>query len=365
MIKIAYDYQIFEWQKYGGVSRYIYEIASHLSKEKEVTVEILAFAHINEYIKNDNSGLIRGFVVPNIKRTGKIKRSFNANLSKAVLRHNPPDIIHKTYYQPHRLAPKSTKEVITIHDMTHEIFRQYFPDLKDSKNKAASVKQADHIICVSENTKKDLITIFDTNPNKISVVHLGSSLTPSQDRSTKLEATDPYILFVGERGRYKNFEQLLRAYASSSQLKRDFKLICFGRNPFSLTELNLLDKLGLFENQVLQVSGNDDVLTRYYQSASVLVYPSLYEGFGIPLIEAMSLHCPVACSNVSSLPEVAGDAAQLFDPYNPESITEALEKVLYSSHRSTELVALGIERAKKFTWKACAEQTQAVYQSLL
>jgi len=365
MFKVVYDYQVFEWQKYGGVSRYIYEIASYLSHQKALEVEILALAHINEYLKNGDPGFITGFSVPNINKTGRIKRGFNANLSRAILRYSPPNIIHKTYYQPHQLAPKNTKVVTTIHDMTHEKFSQYFPDQRDSRNKAKSAALADHIICVSQNTKKDLIELFDIDPNKISVVYLGSSLTPTYDQTSNLEKTVPYILFVGDRDGYKNFQRLLQAYASSSQLKRDFKLICFGRKPLSSDELNLIHELGLPEGQILQVSGDDKALTRYYQGASALVYPSLYEGFGIPLIEAMSLGCPVACSNVSSLPEVAENAAELFDPYQPESIMTALENVLYSSLRAEELIHLGNERAKKFTWKICAEQTYAVYCSLL
>ena len=364
MIKVVYDYQVFEWQKYGGVSRYIWELATHLAQDQAFGIKILAMLYVNEYLKQADSDLVVGFPVPKVPKTGTFKQIINANLSKLWLNFDPPDIIHNTYYKPHKLAPKNTKLVTTVHDMLHEKFRQYFPDPRDAQGKAESVKRADHIICVSESTKKDLIEILDVNPNKISVVYHGSSLGLDQTYSSEKKASYPYILYVGDRGGYKNFQCLLKAYACSSKLKNNFKLVCFGRSPFSPEELDLINGLELSTDQVLQVSGDDLALANYYQGASVFVYPSLYEGFGIPLIEAMSLRCPVVCSNTSCLPEVAGDAAEFFDPYEPENIADALERILYSSERAAELVKLGTQRAKKFTWQACAEQTRSVYLSL-
>ena len=116
---------------------------------------------------------------------------------------------------------------------------------------------------------------------------------------------------------------------------------------------------------MIQISGNDTLLANLYTNAHAFVYPSLYEGFGIPLLEAMSLRCPVVCSNTSSLPEVAGEAAEFFDPYDVAHIIYSLEKVVYSNSISTDLLRLGLERVKKFSWDRCASQTYEIYSTLL
>lgn len=364
-MRVTYDYQVFEWQKYGGVSRYICELATHLSEYEDVEVQILAIAYVNEYLKQCRPDLVVGFPIPKIQKMGKVRRAVNSSLSKLWLSQHPPDILHQTYYQPLQLAPKGTKVVTNIHDMNHEKFSEFFPGYQAPKEKQESVKRADHVICISENTRKDLIEIMGVEPQKVSVVYLGSSLTPLKDEGFTPITDAPYLLFVGDRGGYKNFQRLLRAYASSPSLQKDFKLVCFGKDPFNLEELHLIEELKLTTGQVLRVSGDDRLLTYYYQRASLFVYPSLYEGFGLPLVEAMSVRCPIACSNTSSLPEVAGDAAEIFNPYEVESIAAALEKVLYSDGRAAELVRLGSDRAQKFTWQACAEETRRVYLSLL
>jgi glycosyltransferase involved in cell wall biosynthesis len=256
--------------------------------------------------------------------------------------------------------------------MTHEKLSQFFNhkdifNIQDNTSlaKQECVKKADRIICVSENTKNDLIEIFDVEPRKISVIYHGYSLTAQENPQLEVDTPEPYIFYVGDRGGYKNFQRLLQAYASSSNLRNNCCIVCFGGGVLSPDERRQINALGLPESKVLQVSGNDLALANFYRNASVFVYPSLYEGFGIPLLEAMALHCPVACSNTSSMPEVVGDAAELFNPYEPESIAEALEKILFSTTISDNLVKLGTERIKHFSWEICAEQTKQVYLSLL
>ncbi len=363
MLKIVYDHQIFWCQKYGGISRYIYELATHLFDSDACDVKILALAYVNEYLKKLKPGLVVGFPVPIIPKTGRVIKTFNSELSKILLKSNPPDILHNTFYYPEKLAPKGTRVVTTVHDMTDE---KFYPENPMCQRKSESVRQADHIICVSENTKKDLIEILDVAPNKVSVVYHGYSFKVEQNYQPDVKNYHPYILYIGDRkGYYKNFQRLLQAYASSSQLRNCFNLVCFGDGKFSHNELSLINKLGIPEDKIVQVSGDDIALSNIYRGASVFVYPSLYEGFGIPLLEAMSLRCPVACSNTSSMPEVAGNAAEFFDPYETESIADAIEKVLYSPERAQNLVTLGLERIKRFSWKVCAEQTRLVYSALL
>jgi glycosyltransferase involved in cell wall biosynthesis len=230
--------------------------------------------------------------------------------------------------------------------------------------KAEAIKRADWIICISESTKQDLIEILNVNPEKISVIYLSySTINQTSFQSTPV-VTEPYILYTGLRGSYKNFDRLLKAYASNSQLRKTHKIVCFGDKSFSQQEIDTMVNLELDPHQVLHYFGSDSLLANFYTHADALVYPSLYEGFGIPPLEAMSFNCPVICSNTSSIPEVVGDAGEYFDPYDIDSISDALEKVIFSTSRSEELVSRGQKRVKLFSWHKCAKETMEVYNSL-
>ncbi|MEG4352825.1 glycosyltransferase family 1 protein [Microcoleus sp. LAD1_D3] len=379
MLRVIYDHQVFSWQKYGGISRYIYEVATHLAQSENIEVKILAIAYVNEYLKSyksDNkSNLIVGFPIPdtNKKRINELVGKFNQGVSAIWLKKYPHNILHQTYYSSgKRISDPQVKVVITVHDMIHEKFSQFFKSKnifnaqdKTSLIKKEAVQQADGIICVSENTKKDLIEILNVEPSKISVVYHGYSLNTYSSDTVAPNLPHPYILYVGERGGYKNFNTLLQAYAHASQLRNNFHLVCFGGGVFDPQELNQISILGLPEGKVIQVSGDDNFLANLYQNAALFVYPSLYEGFGMPLLEAMALKCPVACSNTSSIPEVVGEAAELFDPNEPDNIAEALQKILFSTEKAEKLVQLSTERIKLFSWETCAEKTKKVYLSLL
>jgi glycosyltransferase involved in cell wall biosynthesis len=250
--------------------------------------------------------------------------------------------------------------------MIHELFASEYPvDDKTSKLKEIATKRADHIICISENTRRDLLDIFDLPEDKVSVVYLGFDSLVLDTATLEHKEGKPYLLYVGQRWGYKNFDGFLKAYASSSFLRSHFDVICFGGGTFTAAELSFFVSLGLSNCQVSQVSGSDSKLASIYSNAALFVYPSLYEGFGIPPLEAMSLGCPVACGNNSSIPEVAGNAAEYFDANNPESIRVALEHVLNSSARREQLIKLGNLRCAEFSWQRCANETLGVYRSLI
>ena len=251
-----------------------------------------------------------------------------------------------------------------IHEKLSHLFSQ--KEREFLLMKAETIKRADRVICISNQTKKDLIETLDINPQKITVIYLGSSLQLVDFLDSDMDSLEcPYILYVGERKGYKNFDRLLHAYASRPNLNNNFKLVCMGSENFSPAELEQINNLGLKENQVKHIAGDDRILIKLYQQASVFIYPSLYEGFGIPLLEAMSLNCPIVCSNTSSIPEIVENAAEFFDPYQIDSIADAMEKVLFSSETANNLVALGRERVKLFSWETCANKTRLVYASLL
>lgn len=366
MPKVVYDHQIFCWQTYGGISRYFYELITRIAASGELDVQVLAGAYMNKYLQQSQPGLVRGFPVPRISKVQKILGIINTEISKLFFKSNPPDIVHETFYQSERLASKKSKIVITIHDMSPEKFPQFFAKYGMAEIKKICVERADRIICVSENTKRDLIEILNVDPAKVFVTYHASSLSSdAENLKSDVKISYPYILYVGGRGGHKNFDRFLKAYAICEQLKNNLKLVCFGGDPLSQREISLAQELGLSEGTLTRITGDDRTLASLYKGATAFVYPSLYEGFGIPLLEAMSLHCPVVCSNASSLPEVAGDAAEYFDPYDLESMANSLEKVIFSSDLRNDLVQRGMERVKQFSWDTCAKKTQEVYRTLL
>ncbi len=368
-MRVAFDSQIFVMQEYGGVSRYFCNLARGLSLHPAVYVKIFAPLHINAYLSALPSKLVFGQNVSIAAKLGKLTHALNLALSRPPTRRFKPDIVHQTYYFPVTCAPKGARRVVTVYDMIHERFSTIFPpNNRLLAWKKRAVLRADHVICISENTRRDLLEICNLRSDKVSVIHLGFDRLVAPMALQKQEPQPgclPYIFYVGERGGYKNFAGFLRAFGSSPWLRQNFRVICFGGGLLRSDELCLISELGIPQHQVSQIGGGDDRLAAHYRNAAAFVYPSLYEGFGIPPLEAMSLDCPVICSNTSSLPEVAGAAAAYFDPHDTDSMRFALEHTLGSSERCHELVELGRERYTRFTWDRCTDSTMEIYRSLL
>jgi len=367
-MKIVFDHNIFSLQQFGGISRYICELGKSLVTDSSKNVSVVAPLYVNHYLKQVPKSLkVLGFPVRQIPRTGRIIRTINWVMAWPIIRYLKPDIVHETYYSAKRIAPKNAKVILTVYDMIHERFTNQFEssDLT-MKVKATAVARADHIICISKQTRQDLIELLGVSPNKITVVYLGFSLKSESVLLQKVHKPKrPFLLYVGVRDGYKNFIGLLQAFGTSTILKSDFDLICFGGGAFSSQEINLFHKLGVSSSIVHQVSGDDAALASHYKTASAFIYPSLYEGFGIPPLEAMSFNCPVVCSNVSSIPEVVGNAGLMFDPSDIESIRLTIEKVIGDIELQESLIARGQERLKMFSWEQCAKETLAVYHKVL
>lgn len=270
-----------------------------------------------------------------------------------------PDIVHETYYLRAASGVRGAPLVLTVYDMIHELFSSGDPT---SAMKRQAVARADHIICISRSTQRDLVSLFGVDERKTSVTLLGVD-PPLPGDGNGVRSERPFLLFVGGRAGYKNFEGFLKAVAASSLLRREMDIVAFGGGAFTPGEMQAIDALG-FSGQVTYASGDDRLLGDYYRRAAALVYPSLYEGFGLPPLEAMSYDCAVLCSNTSSLPEVVGDAAELFDPKDEMAIANAIEKVVASPSRRDELLEKGRERVREFTWRKCARETLAVYKSV-
>lgn len=369
-LKVVFDYRIFMYQKHGGISRYFVSLFTSLKKKVNPDTFVCSPLFTNSYLRAVSRENVTGFYMANYKWDNQIKNTFVKLINRTgeffLLFFNPPDIYHITYYD--RIPPhlKKTKMVVSVYDMIHELFPDEYAG-NPSVVKKQCIEGADLVICISENTKRDLIRLFGIREEKIRVIHLGFSDFISDD-SKKIDKPDylanPFILFVGQRSGYKNFANLAKAFSFSSEIIKDFNLVCFGGGRFSDSEIFLLKELNI-QDKTFQLDGDDDILQVCYTSASLFVYPSLYEGFGIPPLEAMSCETVVCCSNTSSLPEVVGDAAVLFDSDDVESITEAMCKVLYSPKLKDELISKGKKRVKNFTWEKCVTETLEAYKTII
>jgi glycosyltransferase involved in cell wall biosynthesis len=370
-MKIVYDYQVFNDQTYGGPSRYICEMAKWTDKLLPGSqVKIFGGLHRNLFLPELPDRLVVGKRIPALPRTVKLMRNINDQLMTAWLaRQSGIDIFHTSDYASVNRCPPGAKSVVTVHDMIHEKFRESAPTRYLAEiypqTKAQAIRQADRIICISEHSKQDLIELLDIEPSKIELIYLGHSINATQPIDPHLDlGQEPFILYVGMRAWYKNFERTIRAYAQHPKISKDFRLLFCGTKPFNAGEQRLIESCGLPSDRIIYRGADDNTLAGFYQYASAFLYPSLYEGHGNSPLEAMAYGCPVVCTNTSAVPEVVGDAAELVDPYDIESISVGLAHVLYNSARAAELVARGRERIKLFTWARCGAEHARFYQNL-
>jgi glycosyltransferase involved in cell wall biosynthesis len=366
-MKIAFDYQTFVLQSYGGISRYFVRLAQELAELGE-NPHIFAPLHRNQYLRELAAERVHGLEIKRFPpKTTRFFLYANRILCAGSIKRFEPDLIHETYYTLHPRMGEATARVVTVYDMIHEKFGDMFPSHDHTSiNKHAAVTRADHIICISENTKKDLCEIFDVPAEKVSVVYLGVDFFPSDSKVLIVNQTArPFLLYVGNRPHYKNFARMLQAIASRRRLMDQFDVIAFGGGPFNTAEFDLIKSLRFRAGAVRQVSGNDDALYRLYKTAFAFIFPSLYEGFGLPPLEAMAHGCPVVSSNTSSMPEVIGDAGEYFDPEDVDAQAVAIERVVFDEERRNSLVVKGQFRLNDFSWKKCALETRAMYRKVL
>jgi glycosyltransferase involved in cell wall biosynthesis len=293
-----------------------------------------------------------------------------------VLRRERPDVFHA----PHYVLPPAVRcrSVVTIHDCIHLMFPQYLPSKAAYAYARASmwaaVKRSDCILTVSEASKRDILHFFNVAPEKIVVVYNAIDdhfwLTPPDDEVARVreryQLDHQFVLYVGNIKPHKNLVRLIEAF---DELRRtgleDLKLLIIGDEISKLPALrravhgHKLHKHVRFLGYV-----SDDTLRVLYRLAAVFVFPSLYEGFGLPALEAMASGTPVVASNQSSLPEVTGDAAILVDPYDVASIVDGMRRVLTDPAVASELRQRGRERARQFSWAQSVEKTRQVYEEI-
>jgi glycosyltransferase involved in cell wall biosynthesis len=355
-MKILYDHQIFNIQKYGGISRYFFE----LSKSKLYKGKIGVLHSDNEYYKKK----FFLFYIYFFKNSNLINL-LNGFYSTLLYLFGNFDIYHPTYYYSTfvlRHFKKIKKPiVITVHDMIHERLPEYFIDKKVIEDKKISILNADKIIAVSQSTKNDIISLYGVNSSKIQVIYHGSKLIKGKNSHYNLPSR--YILFVGNRGLYKNFGLLASSFSIFSKKFKNYYLVCIGGGKFTdieklkLTELSIIDKC-------LHFNVRDSDIHYFYSKASIFVFPSLYEGFGIPILESFECKCPTLLSNIPVFREIASDGAEYFDPHSVSSLTDKLD-LLSTMKDKSKLIKRALNRLKRFDWEFTRNETNNLYLDVL
>lgn len=361
-MKILYDNHVYNWQKVGGISKYYTELLSHL-KNYDVKVLLPVLLSNNCYLHDSDCFMNMFHFLPawnNVYRN-KIIGRVNKMILDYYYWESDFDIYHPTYYDLSFLNRIKNKPfVLTVHDMYNERFNV------DSGNviaiKKELIKRADKIIAISENTKKDILDFCEIEENKISVIYHGVRSVKFFVRPEGFHM-EPYILFVGGRKDYKNFNRLIEAFSIISKKNPELNLVCVGSS-FSKDELMHFYKLNIVD-RVHFLSADDNELAWLYKNAIFFIFPSLYEGFGLPLLEAFQYGAPSAVSDASCFPEIALDAVVYFNPYDIESMVFAMESLLLSSTLREQLIKKGYKLLKRYSWSKTAFKTKQVYETIL
>ena len=367
-MKVLFDHQCFVQQQFGGVSRYHYQLIKELNKLQGVETKLSLKYSNNFYINGDKSLSVKKFFPNNnfyFKRT--ILDYINRLSTIPVLKKGDYDIFHPTYYKPYFLKYLDGKPfIIMAHDTIHETFPEIINLVdKTLDHKKETLYKARLIIANSHSTKNDLMSIYNISAEKIEVIYLAASVNKQMAvQKEKLNLPEKYLLYVGNRDFYKNFNIFLLAIEPLLINNSDLFLIAAGGGIFNRAELKLFESKNL-KNKVIYKSADDISLATLYSNALAFIFPTLYEGFGIPALEAMNCDCPVIMSNTSSLPEVGGDAAIYFDPTNIEDIKKKISSVIFDREFKKELIAKGVTQRKKFSFENTALQTKAVYKKIM
>lgn len=366
-LKVLFDQQVTSFQRYGGVSRYVLALLRELNHLPSVTAQLMAPAHINRYIQAGDALHPLSFQLNSPQRGIRYRSLATEPLFRLAKAFSRPDVVHETAYMRQAGSRRRGPAVVTtLHDMILErhpaLFEQASQQIADRK---LALRRAQAIVCISENTRQDLLSRYPEFETKAHVVWHGVDReVHTADPDPSLRGR-PYLLYVGTRGSYKNFERLLRAFGSSASLKHDFQLRCFGGGPLQAVEREAMARAGLPGDSVIQTEGDDAQLASAYRHARLFVFPSEYEGFGMPLTEAMVQGCPIACSRASSFPEIAADAALYFDPLDVDAMRDTMETLALNGQRNHEMSARSSARALQFSWARCAEETASVYRQIL
>jgi glycosyltransferase involved in cell wall biosynthesis len=368
-MKILYDHQAFSLQRAGGITRYFIELMGRLSRMGAVEpVALLGFSETRSLRSVLGSETRAVLWNASCFPPGLITYATNEVLLNALaLASGKFDIYHNTLYRFMPLV-RAQRRVATHHDCIQERFPELFRDSERIvRAKRRMFQQADLIFCVSESSRSDLEEFYGVGPDRTKVVYNGVSELKRTLKGVR-ELTEiidgEFILYVGRRDAYKNFSGLAKAMQLSG-VYRTHKLLCIGGGKLAPQEKELIAETGLLKVVRVVPNASSDLLAECYASASLLVYPSLYEGFGLPPLEAMQMKCPTLVARSSATSEICRDGAFFFDPYLIEEFSEMLRFSLFDSSARTAVIKRGLDVFKRYSWDQTAAEVLIGYRGLL
>lgn len=363
-MKVLFDGEIFSLQPFGGVNRYFTSLISGLPNEISPVI-ISSKGHSNDL----RHARLKWHTFPRFAfRPGRLAFLMEQLYFNLVTKLSDIKVIHPTYY--YLLLGRGIKFqkkpiVVTLYDLIHEIY----PSNTDPKGHHAAAKKeilkiATNIICISHRTRQDLIELYPEFEKKSIVI----PLAPDPKIPTLIDnlrpIDQPYFLFVGQRRAYKNFDLLLNAFVKFTKKFPAVKLLLSGP-ALEYCEIEKLSQKGLGDKVIYSGISTDSNLATLYKHSLALVYPSLYEGFGLPPLEAMLCGAPVICSSSSSMPEVVGKAAILFDPRSEVELELALQRIFESAQLRNDLIELGAKQVEKYSLDKMINSTYELYKKIV
>ncbi|RZJ80481.1 MAG: glycosyltransferase family 1 protein [Flavobacterium sp.] len=361
-MKVLFDHEIFSKQRYGGISRYFANIYHTIQNTDNQQASISTFCTHNYYIDEINGGF-GNFLRNTLLKKERRNYRWNKRYSKYIIGKNDFDVFHPTYFNTYFLKNLRKPFVLTVHDMIYEIFPEYFPSHDPLPyHKRILMNRAEKIIAISETTKADILRHSDVTESKIEVIHHGIDFNPSEYQDVP-NLPKEYILFVGERTQYKNFHIVASAFREISLKHPNLKLVLAGGGSMNYGDSEFLMRNNILE-RTIQISATDKQLNTIYKNAICFVYPSLYEGFGLPILEAFKNNCPVLLSNCSCFQEIAGNAAKYFEAKSLQSLTTEIEQMIVDAPKRTEMIALGNKKFLEYPLDKCISKTIDLYKSI-
>lgn len=357
-MKIAITVESLQNENFAGVEQYIYNLTRQLVCRNELDLTLIAPSNFPQSLFPNHPRMV--YHTPTlIWGSGVFSAIFSPpkNLSNFDLIHCP------TVTAPFFFRP-SAKVVMTVYDLIPILFPQWQTTRRNLYFKYVlkyRLRFVDRFIAASNNTKQDLMDIFQIPDHKIDVVHGGVS----DQFKPSAEPKKNFILAVSTLEPRKNFKRVIEAYiALRNENKTRDKLVIVGKEGWFFDDI-LTVPSAFQDDIVFKGYVAEEELIRLFQTARLFCYPSLYEGFGLPILEAMACGCPVITSNTSSMPEVAGNAALFVDPHRTEELKNAIHTLTHDAALCTAMSAEGIRRAAQFSWQRAAEQTAKVYEKEL
>lgn len=373
-MKVLYDYQAFTMQRFGGVSNCFVQLIKNLPSDCEYMIGLkqsnnvhLSESHLMPFSPSKITidhfrGKVRLMHLFNCLLPGFTDESINQRYSIELLKEGDFDIFHPTFFNDYFLYYLHKKPfVLTVHDMIPELFWGNLKREMQIRNKKKLCDAASHIIAVSEKTKQDLCEMLHVHPNKVTVIYHASHQQKPVTENPIIK--EKYLLYIGARIGYKNFIPMVRSLSQFLYTHKDFRLVCTGPS-FTKEEGQLFNKLGI-SDQIIHYGASDKEMPNLYHYAQCFIYPSLYEGFGIPILEAYEADCPVLLNTKSCFPEIAQQAAVYFTlDSNKDTLVETLNTFLSSFVNREIIIQKQSERLLHFSWEKSAHKLNELYLSL-